>query len=174
MKEESEMMKKIKEFEAVVMHAKSKKIKALRTENGGEYVGKEFTEYLKKKGIKHQRTAPYSPQQNGVSERLNKTIVEMAKAMLSQAKLPRSLWGEALNMAVYIKNRIPTRGVEGKVTPYERWYGRKSELSYMRIFGCNAYAYVQGKQRGKLDSKTEKYRLVGYSFHSRGFRLYNE
>ena len=73
----------------MVTNEKSKRIKALRTYNGGEYVGKELTEYLKKKGMKHQRTAPYSPQQNGVSERLNRTIVEMARAMLSQAKLPR-------------------------------------------------------------------------------------
>jgi len=174
MREKGEVMKKFIEFEAEVTNEKGKRIKALRTDNGGEYESKELTEYLKRKGIKHQRTAPYSPQQNGVSERLNRTIVEMARAMLAQAKLPRSLWGEALNMAVYIKNRIPTKGVEGEVSPYERWYGRTPDISYMRIFGCNAYAYVQDKQRGKLDSKAEKYRLVGYSFHSRGFRLYNE
>ena len=174
MREKSDVLKKFKEFEAEVTNDKGKRIKALRTDNGGEYVSKEFTEYLKMKGIRHQRTTPYSPQQNGVSERLNRTIVEMARAMLAQAKLPRSLWGEALNMAVYIKNRIPTRGVEGEVTPYERWYGRTPELGYMRIFGCSAYAHVHDKQRRKLDSKAEKYRLVGYSFHSRGFRLYNE
>ena len=92
MREKSDVLKKFKEFEAEVTNDKGKRIKALRTDNGGEYVSKEFTEYLKMKGIRHQRTTPYSPQQNGESEHLNRTIVEMARAMLAQAKLPRSLW----------------------------------------------------------------------------------
>ena len=94
--------------------------------------------------------------------------------MLAQEKLPRSLWGETLNMAVYISNRIPTRGVKGEVSPYKIWYSRAPELSYMRAFRCNSYAHVQGRQGGKLDSKAEKYKLVGCSVRSRGFRLYNE
>ena len=110
MREKSKVLKKFKEFEAEVTNDKGKRIKALRTDDGGEYVSKEFTEYPKMKGIRHQRTVPYSPQQNGVSERLNRTIVEMARAMLAQAIVTRPLWGEALNIAVYIKNRIPTRG----------------------------------------------------------------
>ena len=118
MREKNEVMKNFIEFEAEVTNEKGKRIKALRTDTGGEYESKEVTEYLKKKGIQHQRPAPYSPQQNGVCERLNRAI----RAMLAQATLSRSLWGEALNIAIYIKNRIPIRGVEGEVTPYERWY----------------------------------------------------
>lgn len=93
----------------------------LRSDNGGEYVGKEFETWLLKNGIRHETTVPYTPEQNGVSERLNRTVLESARSMLHFSSLPLELWAEASYCAVYLLNRVATRSVEGK-TPYEgRW-----------------------------------------------------
>ena len=89
-------------------------MKTLRTNNGGEYTSNEFVSYLKKEGIRHEYTVPKTPQQNGVAERMNRTLVEAVRSMLSDAKLPKCFWAEALATAVYLRNRSPTNAVQGK------------------------------------------------------------
>ena len=93
-----------------------KKIKVLRSDNGGEYVNKDFTDFCAKEGTRREWTAPYNPEQNGVVERKNRTIVEAVKAMMYDQDMPKFLWAKACNTAIYVQNRTPHRAV-GKITP---------------------------------------------------------
>jgi len=130
-------------------------IATLRTDNGGEYILNDFETYLKSKGIHHELTAPYSPAQNGVAERLNHTLVESAQAMMARAE---KFWAEAVAAAAaYLRNRMVTRSLKEKMTPYEKWYDQKPDLTHLGVFGCMAYAYVpDSNRRGKLNKKAEK------------------
>ena len=96
--------------------------------------------------------------------------------MLSHAGLPNSYWAEAVATAAYLRNRIqvPTAAIKEDKTPYERWYGRKPNISHLKVFGCMAYAHIPDAQRQKLDKKSEKLRFVGYSIRSKGYRLFDE
>ena len=95
-------------------------IGTLRTDNGGEYTSQEFEKYLQENGIKHQTTVPYNPQQNGVAERMNRTLLNMVRSMMFFKNVKLMFWGEAVLCAVYIKNRCPSAALQNK-TPYEMW-----------------------------------------------------
>ncbi|MCO5583035.1 hypothetical protein L7F22_036941 [Adiantum nelumboides] len=131
-----------------------------------------FKDFLGKKGIKHQCTMPYTPQQNGVAERKNRFLMEMARCMLKAKSLPHKLWMEAVACAAHVLNRCPTCALK-TITPYESWYDRKPSISYLRVFGCLAYARIPQQLRGKLDDKAVKCIFVGYNSGSKGYRLYN-
>ncbi|MCO5608214.1 hypothetical protein L7F22_062420 [Adiantum nelumboides] len=115
---------------------------------------------------------PYTPQQNGVAERKNRSLMEMARCMLKAKSLPHKLWMEAVACAAHVLNKCPTRALK-TITPYESWYDRKPSVSYLRVFGCLAYAHIPKQLRGKLDDKAVKCIFVGYSSGSKGYRLYN-
>ena len=119
-------------------------------------------------------SVPHSPEQNGVAERMNRTLMESARSMLSHAGLSNRYWAEAVATAAYIRNRIPTAAIKEGQTPYERWYGKKPNVSHLKVFGCMAFAHIPDGQRQKLDKKSEKLRFVGYSIHSKGYRLFDE
>ncbi|MCO5558141.1 hypothetical protein L7F22_011718 [Adiantum nelumboides] len=125
------------------------KVQTLRTDRGGEYMSGAFKDFLGKKGIKHQCTMPYTPQQNGVAERKNRSLMEMAKCMLKAKSLPHKLWMEAVACAAHVLNRCPTRALK-TITPYESWYDRKPSVSYLRVFGCLAYAHIPQQYVGSL------------------------
>ena len=129
---------------------------------------------MKSKGIRHKLTVPHSPEQNGVAERMNRTLMETARSMIAHAGLSDCYWAEAVATAVYLRNCVPTMAFNKKITPYERWYGRKPDLSHLKVFGCMAYAHVSDVKRTKLDKKAEKLRFVGYSIQSKGYRLLDE
>ncbi len=112
-----------------------KKVKTLCSDNGGEYTSKKFEAYLKSEGIRHECTIPKTPEQNGVAERLNRTLDESSRSMLLDAKLSQKFWAEAVSTVVYLKNR------EG-MTPYEAWHGEKPKVDHLRVFGCDAYAHI--------------------------------
>jgi transposase InsO family protein len=114
----------------------------LRSDGGGEYGSKEFLSYLESKGIHHEKTNAYTPQENGVAERMNRTIVEMARAMLQDAGLPNSYWGDAVLYSAYILNRVPTRAIAGDITPHEAFTGYKPSVAHLRTFGCNAHVHI--------------------------------
>ena len=174
MRNKSEVFTKFKEFEAITTNDCGERICTLRTDNGGEYVSSEFENYLKQKGIHHELTVPHSPQQNGVAERLNQTLMDSARSMLAHAGLPDCYWAEAVATAAYLRNRTPTTAFKESSTPYERWYGKKPNLKHLKVFGCTAYAHIPDSQRQKLDKKAEKLRFVGYSIKSKGYRLLDE
>ena len=113
------------------------KLKAFRTDRGGEFTSKEFTSFCELHGIKRYLTAPYSPQQNGVVERRNQTVVAMARSMMKSKGLLGRFWGEAVTTSVYLLNRAPTKNVIG-MTPYEAWCGRKPMMDHFCTFGCVA------------------------------------
>ena len=111
-------------------------------------MSKEFEKYLTSKGI-DQLTTPYLPQQNGVAERLNRTIVESARSILSHSKLPNKLCAEAVATTVYVRNRVTTSANEEQLTPFEKWYGYKPDISHLRVFGCAAYCHIPSTERRK-------------------------
>ena len=171
MKHKSEVLKKFQEFEAAVTNECGERVVKLRTDNGGEYM---CEEYLKSKGIQHELTVAYTPQQNGIAERMNRTLMESARSMMSHAHVTNRFWAEAVATASYLRNRSPTTAVEEGKTPYEKWHGRRPDLEHIRVFGCAAYAHIPDCKRKKLDNKAEKLRFVGYSPTSKGYRLYSE
>ena len=107
LKSKNQVFEKFVEWKALVETSSGQKFKSLCTDNGGEYTSAEFTMYLKKEGVRHEFTVPKTPQQNGVAERMNRTLVEAVRSMLSDAKLPKKFWAEALSTAVYLHNRSP-------------------------------------------------------------------
>ena len=143
--------------------------KAVRTDRGGEYLNKQLAAYFNSRGIRHEKTAPYTPQQNGAAERLNRTLFERIRAMLQDAGLPKDLWAEAALTANYIRNRSPTSS--RPKTPWELFYGKTPNVAHMRTFGCVAYAHVPSEIRKKLDSKSEKGIFVGYEPYSKAYRI---
>lgn len=112
------------------------KLKMLRTDRGGEFTSKEFNSFCEEQGIRRQLTAPYSPQQNGVVERRNQTVVAMARCLLKSQSVPGRFWGEAVATSIYLLNRAPTKSVAG-MTPYESWHGHKPSVEHLRTFGCS-------------------------------------
>ncbi|KAM7516070.1 hypothetical protein LguiA_005653 [Lonicera macranthoides] len=122
-------------------------------------------------GIEHQLTAPYTPQQNGVVERKNRTIMEMARCLLHDKGLPKEFWAEAANTAVFLLNRLPTKALQ-KRTPFEAWHGYKPQLLNLKTFGCLCFSYIPQVKRDKLDKKAESAIFVGYSSISKAYRIY--
>ncbi|KAG9457543.1 hypothetical protein H6P81_002051 [Aristolochia fimbriata] len=141
-------------------------LEILKSDRGGEYTSDLFDEFCKANGIRHQFTLPYTPQQNGVAERRNRTLLEMVRCMLNHSILGTQFWGEALDTATYILNRVLCKTT--KTTPYELWTGRSSDLSHLSVWGSGAHVKVPDQNRGKLDPKTIKCNFIGYSSHSKG------
>ena len=148
-----------------------RRLKKFRSDNGGEYIGENFKKYLKQRGILTEPTVPYTPQQNGKAERMNRTILDNVRAMLYHANLPLYLWAEAVSTVVYLRNRSPTSSFKG-ATPYERWHGVKPNVEHLRVFGCNVYVHVPAEKRKKLDQKALKGIFVGYLEGSKGYKIY--
>ncbi|MCO5590392.1 hypothetical protein L7F22_044362 [Adiantum nelumboides] len=172
LKAKSDVFAIFQHYVSMVENETGCKVQTLRTDRGGEYMSGAFKDFLGKKGIKHQCTMPYTPQQNGVAERKNMSLMEMARCMLKAKSLPHKLWMEAVACATHVLNRCPTRALK-TITPYESWYDKRPSVSYLRVFGCLAYAHIPQQLRGKLDDKAVKCILVGYSSGSKGYKLYN-
>nr|KYP50278.1 Retrovirus-related Pol polyprotein from transposon TNT 1-94 [Cajanus cajan] len=147
-------------------------IKCLRTDRGGEFTSSEFNEFCQKTGIKRQLTTAYTPQQNGVAERKNRTIMNLVRTLLSEKKLPKSFWPEAVNWVAYVLNRSPTLAVKNQM-PEEAWSGVKPSVEHFRVFGCVTHVHVPDARRTKLENKSCKCVLLGMSEESKGYRLYN-
>ena len=132
--------------------------------------GDDFQKWIKSKGILHETSIPKTPQQNGTSERQNPIIIESARSMITATNQSRELWAEASNYAVYLKkNRLIGKALPGMM-PYEAWFGRKPNLSHLRMFGCSAYMHIPADERYKLCPKTRKCVFVGYCETQKGFR----
>ncbi|KMQ88074.1 retrovirus-related pol polyprotein from transposon tnt 1-94 [Lasius niger] len=146
-------------------------IKVIKTDNGREYINEPFKKFVKARGMEHQTSAPYNPEQNGKSERDIQTINEMIRSMIYGRHLPKYLWSEAINMAAYILNRSVTS--KSNKSLFERWAGQKPDLSWIKVFGCVAYTHVPNQQRRKLDLKAQKMIFVGYQENSNNCRLFD-
>lgn len=146
------------------------KIKVLRTDRGGEFMSREFAAYCDEAGITRHFTAPYSPQQNGVVERRNRTVVAMARSLLKGRKLLSYFWGEAVRHSTYLLNRLPTRAVSG-ITPYEAWKEKKPDVTHVRVFGCVAYMKLPSVHTTKLDDRSKKMVHLGNEPGTKAYRL---
>jgi hypothetical protein len=147
----------------------SRKLRILRTDNGREFTAAEFTSYCADEGVQHHYSASYNPQQNGIIERRNQTVVGMARALLKKRRMSAVFWGEAVVTTVYIFNRLPTKALNGR-TPYEAWHGRKPTVSHLRVFGCITFGKELG-HIGKLDDRRTPGVFIGYTEGSKAYRI---
>jgi transposase InsO family protein len=141
LKNKSDTFSKFKEFKVEEEKQSGKYVKVLRSDGGGEYNSKDFAYFCRQQGIIMQTTTRYTPQHNGVAERKNQTIMNMARSMLRAKNLSNDYWDEAVVCSMYILNRSPTTSVKDKV-PQEAWSGTKLNVSHFRIFGCIAFAHI--------------------------------
>lgn len=148
------------------------KLRVLRTDRGGEFTSVEFGLYCANEGVARQLMAPYSPQQNGVVERRNQTVVAMARCMMKAKNMPGEFWGEAVTTAVYILNQAPTKSVRDK-TPFEAWHGRTPAVHYFRTFGCIVYVKEVKPHINKLDDRSKAMVFLGYEPGSKAYRIYD-
>lgn len=161
-----------KKFKALVENESGYKIKAMRTDRGGEFTSNQFNNFCESHGIRRTLTVPRSPQQNGIVERKNRTIMNMVRSMLKSKLMPKEVWAEAVACAVYLSNRSPTKSLL-KVTPQEVWSGRKPSVFHLRVFGSIAYTHVADETRSKMDDKSNKLVFIGYDASSKGYKLYD-
>ena len=161
-----EVLDKFKIYKTEVENQCDIKIKCLRSDRGGEY---HFPLYCESVGIVHETSIAYTPQQNGVAERKNRTLVEMTNAMLFNSGLSNGLWGEALLTACHILNRVPHK--KTKMTPYELWKKRKPNLSYLKVWGCRAIVRLPEPKIKKLGQKAVECIFLGYAENSKGYRF---
>ena len=170
LKEKSQVSQKLQQMLAesrTIGH----KVSEFLSDNGGEFDNKEVRSILQKEGVRQRLTMPYTPQQNGCSERENRTLVEAARAMrLAHEELPQALWAELINTAAYILNRTGPSSIEGK-SPYELWFNKKPKIKHLRIIGSTAYAHIPIQKRRKFDTKAKKGILVGYEGDD-GYRIF--
>jgi hypothetical protein len=171
LKTKDEVFNKFQEFKAEIENLTNKKIKTLRTDNGGEYTSKEFVAFCKSAGIRRELTVPHNPQQNGVAERKNRSIEETVKALLNDQGLSMFLWGEAAMTAIYVQNRSPHRILKD-MTPEEAFSGKKPNVENLRIFRCPVYSHIPKDKRNKLEPSEKKGIFVGYSDSSKAYRIY--
>ncbi|KAK1685584.1 hypothetical protein QYE76_046432 [Lolium multiflorum] len=169
LKSKDEALNHFKIFKAEAENQLDRKIKRLRSDRGGEYFSNEFDSFCAEHGIIHERTPPYSPQSNGVAERKNRTLTDLVNAMLDTSGLSKAWWGEAILTACHVLNRVPTKNKT--ITPFEEWERKRLKLSYLRTWGCMAKVNVPIPKKRKLGPKTVDCVLLGYAFHSIGYRF---
>jgi hypothetical protein len=170
-KKKSEAASAFFKYKAMVENQLGKRIKCLRSDNGTEYLCNELESYLEKHGIKHEMTVAYTPEQNGVAERRNRTLVEMARCMMIQSQLSPSFWAEAISTANYLRNRCPSRSINGQ-TPHKLWTGKDFSVKHFQIFGTKGYRLDKTPNKGKFYSRSKKCIFVGYSTERRAYRVW--
>ncbi|CAG9110681.1 unnamed protein product [Plutella xylostella] len=170
-KSKDEIKKCIENFLYKAENITNNKVLCFRSDNGTEFVNREVQNLFEKRGITHQTTVPYTPEQNGKAERENRTLIESARTMLCAAGLPKKLWAEAVHTAAYVLNRTSKSNETGK-TPYETWTGKQFDITGLKIFGNPVYVHVPKEKRRKWDPKGEKAVMVGYGEDVKGYRIY--
>lgn len=173
LKQKSETAEKIAEMLSFVKNFFGRSPKAFQCDGGREFDNTAVTQLMKLNGIQFIVTNPYTPEQNGCAERTNRTVVELARTMLLAQGLPKFLWAEAVNTAVYVLNRTGTSRVNGK-TPYEVFTGKTVELNKLHIFGTKCFVHIPKEKRKKWDPKGKAGVFVGYSDGVDGYRVWIE
>jgi len=165
------VLEAFKRYKAHVERQTGRSIKILQSDNGGEYCNQEFDALLADCGIERRLTVPRTPQQNGVAERMNRTLLDMARCLLLQSGLPPTFWAEAVATACYIRNRCPTSTLKGK-TPCEVWTGELPRLSHMKTFGSTVYVLNKDTSKDKFGARSNKGIFIGYPRESKGYRVW--
>lgn len=166
----NEASKHIMNFVEFTKTQMSSKMKIFRSDGGGEFVSNELRQYLTKEGIQIQTTTPYTPQQNGIAERKNRTLNDAVRTVLIAANLPDNLWAEAMHYVVYTQNRIVRK--ENSFAPIERFFGKQAKATFIE-FGRNVYVTTPQQGRGKLEPRAEVMRFLSVDDKAKGFRLWN-
>ncbi|GJW39380.1 putative ribonuclease H-like domain-containing protein [Tanacetum coccineum] len=162
----------LKSFITGIENLVDHKIKVIRCDNGTEIKNREMNQFCEMKGILRQFSVARTPQQDGVAERRNRTLIKAARTMLADSKLPTTFWAETVNTACYVQNRVLVVKPHNK-TPYELFHGRTPTLSFMRPFGCPVTILNTIDHLGKFDGKADECFFVGYSLNSKAFRVFN-
>ena len=172
LKTKDQAAQKIKNY-MTYLKAQSKTPSAIRADRGTEFVNENLRNWCQSQGIELQVTAPYSPSQNGVAERMNRTLVELARAMLTAADLPEFLWEPAVAHAAYLRNMSYTKP-RANTMPYQLWHGRKPNVSHLREFGAPVWVLLQGQRvQRKMLPKSQRKAYVGYNEGSKSIMYYN-
>lgn len=167
----NDLLNAFKEFKVMVEKQTGATVKSLQSDNGKEYCNKEFDAYLKEHRIKRRFTVPHTPQQNGVAERRNRTLVEMARCLMLQSGLGPSFWAEAIATANFIRNRCTAKALNGSI-PYEVWTNSRVRLNFLKTFGCTVYVLDKSPAKDKFAPRDMEGTFVGYADEAKGFRIW--
>nr|GFB44154.1 retrovirus-related Pol polyprotein from transposon TNT 1-94 [Tanacetum cinerariifolium] len=163
----------LKKFITEIENLKDLKVKIIRCDNGGEFRNKEMNDFCSQKGIKREFSNARTLQQNGVAKRRNKTLIEAARTMLADAKLPVTFWAEAVNTACYVQNKVLVNKSQNK-TPYELFNGRTPAIGFLKPFGYHVMILNTLDNLGKFEPKGDEGYFIGYSMSSKAFRVFNK
>ena len=170
LKHKSDVMRHLQDFISRSETETGHVLKILRSDGGGEYTGSALVQWLNTKGVQRELTTPDTPQQNGVAERMNRTLLDKVRSMLTDAELPETYWYDALLYATHLHNVSPTRALED-VTPEEAWSGNKPDVSRLRVFGCKAFVHIPEKQRSKLGARSLICTFLGHAPNRAAYRF---
>ena len=171
LKEKSQAKQKIIYYFAWLKNHSNTKPKALKVDQGSEYLQQAIVDFIRKEGMDLEVTAPYSHQQHGTAERAMRTLVELAWAMLAGRNLPVFLWEEAVSHAAYLRNRVPTRALTN-ATPWEMWTGEKPSVTHLQEFGVPVWVYLE-LHPDKMQSRARQYVFTGFADKAAAIRYYD-
>lgn len=172
MKNKSEVIKCFQDFHKMVSTQFAKQVHILHSDNGTEYINKEFVVYLSEQGMLHQTTCPGTPSQNGVAERKNRHLLEVARSLMFQMNVPKFLWSEAVMTAAYLINRMPSR-ILGMKSPTDLLFGKREFVIPPKVFGCVCFVQDLRPKVGKLDPHAIKCVFVGYGARQKGYKCWD-
>jgi transposase InsO family protein len=173
LRKKSEMFDAFTQFKTMVEKQFDKSILCLHDDKGGEFIGIKWDAFFAQHGIRREHTDKVSPQQNGVAERLNRTLKELLVAMLNGARLPARFWGEGLNYLRHVIVRSPSSSIPAGTTPHEMVHKRKPDYSPLRVFGCRAWAHIHPKERKSLQDHAKLCIFRGYPEEFKGWKLWD-
>jgi hypothetical protein len=173
LQDKSETQGTLKRFLKRAQNEFELKVKKIRSDNGSEFKNLQVEEFLEKEGIKHEFSTPYTPQQNGVVERKNRTLIDMARMMLGEFKTPERFWSEVVNTACHAINRLYLHHLLKK-TSYELLTGNKPNVSYFHVFGSKCYILVKKGRHSKFSPKAVEGFLLGYDSNTKAYRVFKK
>lgn len=172
LKHKSGVLEAFKLYQAYAERSTGKKIKCLQSDNGREYCSNDVEIYLRSQGIERRLSVVRTPQQNGVAERINRTLIDMARCLLLQSRLSHMFWADAIATACHIRNRSPSSSLKGR-SPYHRWFKKeKIPLNYLRVFGATVFVHDNDLTKGKLAARSLKGIFIGYPRETKGYRVW--
>jgi hypothetical protein len=163
---------KFKIFKDLIETQTYKRLKAVRSYHGGEIISRDFKEFCDECGIKREYTIPRTPQQNGVVERKNRTVQEMARSMMNEKNISQTYWVEAIHTTFHVLNKSHLRPQSDK-TPYELWFGRPTSIKHFRVSGSKCYIKNNDENLEKYDDRADEGIFLGYTTNNKGYRFYN-
>lgn len=170
----SDCFEAFKKFQLSAERMTGRKIKSLRSDGGGEYISNEFRDHLASCGVHQQLTVPYSPHQNGVAERMNRTLKDLMRAMILHKNVAKDFWADAVATAAYIRNRVTCRGIPSHATPFSLWHDKKPDVAHLRVFGSRCWYKHNEPGKRTLSSRTSEALFIGYASNQKGYKLYDE